>query len=209
MHFPVAGPLRLVRQPQAKAASPQGLHPSPALSFCALPPPRSIRGEAEKRRLLLEQLDRAGRQQLMRGRVRCGAPLPNPAGPAWVARRCTAAGHLLRCLCRQGSTVTPPPPLPAAPCCMARCGGRRRASWAAGGTATEAQRGSTSPGEVPTPARSDEAPPGLARPPWRAAACIGCPGLLLCELRPRRLAPWHAGDVRCGNAARSLTKARF
>lgn len=28
-----------------------------------------IRGEAEKRRLLLEQLDRAGRQQLMRGRV--------------------------------------------------------------------------------------------------------------------------------------------
>ncbi|KAL4419413.1 hypothetical protein ABPG77_003387 [Micractinium sp. CCAP 211/92] len=32
-------------------------------------PVDSIRGEAEKRRLLLEQLDRAGQQQLMRGRV--------------------------------------------------------------------------------------------------------------------------------------------
>ena len=30
----------------------------------------SVRGEAEKRRLLLEQLDKAGQQQLMRGRVR-------------------------------------------------------------------------------------------------------------------------------------------
>ena len=31
-----------------------------------------MRGEAEKRRLLLEQLDKAGQQQLRRGRVRCG-----------------------------------------------------------------------------------------------------------------------------------------
>lgn len=32
--------------------------------------PAEVRGEAEKRRLLLEQLDRAGQEQLMRGRVR-------------------------------------------------------------------------------------------------------------------------------------------
>lgn len=32
--------------------------------------PPEVRGEAEKRRLLLEQLDRAGQEQLMRGRVR-------------------------------------------------------------------------------------------------------------------------------------------
>lgn len=38
------------------------------------PTPCSIRGEAEKRRLLLEQLDRAGQQQLMRGRVRWAPP---------------------------------------------------------------------------------------------------------------------------------------
>ena len=35
-------------------------------------PACSIRGEAEKRLLLLQQLDKAGQQQLMRGRVRCG-----------------------------------------------------------------------------------------------------------------------------------------
>lgn len=30
----------------------------------------SIRGDAEKRKLLLQHIDQAGRQQLMRGRVR-------------------------------------------------------------------------------------------------------------------------------------------
>ena len=44
---------------------------SPPNRLAAGPPPLcSIGGEAEKRRLLLEQLDAAGQQQLMRGRVR-------------------------------------------------------------------------------------------------------------------------------------------
>lgn len=135
----------------------------------------SIRGEAEKRRLLLEQLDHAGQQQLMRGRVRWwrgSAHLPCP--PAVHSRQCMP-WRLSRSAPASGLT---PPSLPAAPCCTARCGRRRKASWAVGGTATEALRGSTSPGAAAAAVRSAET---MLRRWLRARVCVCC-GRLVCNV---------------------------
>lgn len=105
----------------------------------------SIRGEAEKRRLLLQQLDKAGEQQLMRGRVRWGQRCPAARSLAMAA--CCRQAPCMPCMCATqesslGVRVTRSPTRCSVPCSSMLHGAMRQAEESKLGRERYGDRGS-------------------------------------------------------------------